>query len=111
MTRRGSFWVVILGFIGVGIAVLARPRKIGPESFRQIRAGMSEKQVEVVIGLPAGDYLTRPHTHWRGHGWGVQDKAGKSSEWDLWTREIDGQNVRVASSGLVIQIHSVPSRI
>jgi hypothetical protein len=39
--------------------LLVRSHPISPAGYKRIRLGMTKRQVEAAIGLPAGDYYTR----------------------------------------------------
>ena len=60
-------------------------------------SGMSKKEVEMVIGLPAGDYLTRPPTgDWRALC-SERERGGKPwGEHFLSTQQMDGKTVSIS---------------
>ncbi|MCI0742907.1 MAG: outer membrane protein assembly factor BamE [Gemmataceae bacterium] len=66
MKKRRCLWIVVVLvlLLGAGYGVLwltAGPRhRINKESFERIQEGMTEEEVESIIGVPAGDYTTGP---------------------------------------------------
>ena len=67
LTKRRLLWVVglllIIFVVGCFAYVLSLPRpnrNITPANYAQIQLGMSEVEVESILGGPAGDYLTAP---------------------------------------------------
>jgi hypothetical protein len=59
-------------------AVPVRPRGIGPACFQRISSGMSLHEVETVIGLPHGDYFTRPESFDSSTPyWGLREQYGE----------------------------------
>jgi SmpA / OmlA family len=69
MTKRRAAWagvaaVAVLGLVGhVGQRLLRHAqmaRHINEDRFQQIRPGMTEGQVEAILGGPSGDYSTEP---------------------------------------------------
>jgi hypothetical protein len=64
LMRRPILGVTVLGLVlataGALLLVLRPPApRIGSESFDAIRKGMTQPEVEAVIGVPPGDYRTR----------------------------------------------------
>jgi hypothetical protein len=100
LTRRTWVCCLLLAAVAIGTGVFfVRTRGIGPTSFKKIRAGMTVEQVETVIGLPDGDYYTRPpDVDWRAPYWGLRDRGGEPAE-ELWTHttKLRGKNVTVRS--------------
>jgi hypothetical protein len=63
MTRRNCIIGLLLAAFALGIGVFVIPQRgIGPASFQCIRSGMRLHEVESAIGLPNGDYFTRPES-------------------------------------------------
>ncbi|MCI0376234.1 MAG: hypothetical protein L0215_01375 [Gemmataceae bacterium] len=65
MKKRRLLWFVATSVLlfGAGYAALwlTAPRhRINALSFEQIREWMTEKEVEGILGVPAGDYTTAP---------------------------------------------------
>ena len=89
MTRRGLIACLVLCLVlvplAVAVSLVARPRAIGPASYRAIRAGMSKEQVEAVIGVPAGDYYVRHSPDWRAPYSTLLEHRGEKVD-NLWTR-------------------------
>jgi hypothetical protein len=65
-------WLIGMGFTAVAILLLAwlfwpHSQRIAPDAYKQIEAGMNQAQIEVILGVPPGDYYTGP----RGRGMGM----------------------------------------
>jgi hypothetical protein len=79
MTKRRCIAFLLLAAVALGVgAFFVRPRGIGPECFRGIRPGMRLHEVETAIGLPHGDYFTRPESFDdRTPYWGLREQGGE----------------------------------
>jgi hypothetical protein len=79
LTKRLCITCLLLAAVALGMsACFVRPRGIGPASFRRIRSGMSLHEVEQAIGLPHGDYFTRPESFdARAPYWGLREQGGE----------------------------------
>ena len=61
MKKRWILGLSLLASLFVGVAWLCWPQpRISPASFERIHEGMSQDQIEAIIGLPPGDYYTGP---------------------------------------------------
>ena len=68
VSRRRTYarrFLAVVVFVGVGVALVCwlRPaRHTGPtyEAFLRVKDGMTQAEVEQVLGMPPGDYSTRP---------------------------------------------------
>jgi hypothetical protein len=61
MNKRWILGLSLLASLFVGVAWLCWPQpRISPASFERIHEGMSQDQIEAIIGLPPGDYYTGP---------------------------------------------------
>jgi hypothetical protein len=92
-------WLVVLGVAAAALAALAiwamllGPR-FGPAYFHRLREGMTEQEVEAVLGCPAGDYRTTqpPRYHGTPHIDGfVREQAGRDCD--------PGEEMAVVRSG------------
>jgi hypothetical protein len=107
--RRLLLWLAGVALIGLGVWIVAgalRPRhNISQAGFELIRAGMTEREVETILGGPAGDYT---------HGRVDPSECIPSGEWLLDGKEWVGNEsiVTVAfdEEGKVLhaQIREVP---
>jgi hypothetical protein len=93
--------------VGIGVALVCwlRPAlHTGPtsEAYRQVQAGMTEVEVERVLGMPPGDYSTAPteflHIYTGGSGI-IKRKATSILTWTGNDLEVD---VYFDQNGLVI---------
>src|SRR5262245_59132749 len=79
MSKRRLAWIagtlVLLLAAGYGVLWLTAPRHdINHKSFEAIKMGMTEQQVEAILGVPAGDYTTGPVIGWpeiSSNGWAI----------------------------------------
>jgi hypothetical protein len=55
-TLLRAFVLLSLAVILLGMPMLFHPHRIRPESFERIRAGMTEAEVQELLGAPAGNY-------------------------------------------------------
>lgn len=62
MTKRRLVWVVacLALAVGLGIWFVTRPHPVNETNFNRIRVGMTQAEVEAILGCPPGDYATRP---------------------------------------------------
>ncbi|MCI0376235.1 MAG: hypothetical protein L0215_01380 [Gemmataceae bacterium] len=66
MKKRRLLWIAatLVLLLGAGYAVLwltGPGHRINALSFERIQEGMTEKEVEEILGVPAGDYGTKAH--------------------------------------------------
>lgn len=84
MSRRlfiGLVSFAFFGFLALGAWSVIRPRHcINRDGFERIRVGMTEEEVESVLGRPPGDYSTRVH-------WTFGETHGVIRDWCQWTEE------------------------
>ena len=68
LRKRWAVTVSLLACLGVGAFVmLTAPQPglvIAKETLELLRPGLSMAEAEAIIGMPPGDYTTRPH-NWR----------------------------------------------
>src|SRR5262245_19100309 len=65
MKRRRRLLIALAGVLAIALAWLATfvvlpPSPITGANFARIKPGMTESEVEVIFGLPAGDYASGP---------------------------------------------------
>jgi hypothetical protein len=69
MTARCLFWLGFLACLSlaffVGVRLLTPRHRIGYENYQKIKIGMALAEVEALLGVPAGDYSTRPVVFYR----------------------------------------------
>jgi hypothetical protein len=82
LTKRIWITCLLLAAFALGLgAFFVRPRAIGPACFQRIRSGMRLHDVETVIGLPHGDYFTRPECFDpRTPYWGLREQCGEPAD-------------------------------
>ena len=97
LTRRKCISYLLLAAVTLAIGTcFARPRVIGPACFHRIRSGMKLSEVESVIGLPHGDYYTRPPTlDWRAPYWGLREQCGEPTD-HMWAHTTTVGNKKVS---------------
>jgi hypothetical protein len=73
---------LLLAAVALGMsAFVFPPRGIGPACFQRIRSGMRLPKVETVVGLPPGDYFTRPEgVDPRTPYWVLREQGGEPVE-------------------------------
>ena len=64
MTKRRLFWLAYAACVGLavfwGIRLIPQRHRISAKSYDKIQIGMTIKEVETLLGVPPGDYSTRP---------------------------------------------------
>jgi hypothetical protein len=62
MRRRRLRWVLVLaGLVAAGMVMSrCQPSRLTIENCDRIREGMTRAEVEAIVGVPPGDYRTRP---------------------------------------------------
>jgi hypothetical protein len=94
----------LLAILAIVVLVVIRewfpgPTGITATSHARIRPGMSQAEVEAIIGLPPGLYFTRPWILWDGPGRFVIDE-GHRREW--WWNSFGLLEVGFDASGRVV---------
>src|SRR5581483_7877942 len=57
--RSSLLWFEVLGVLSLaGLAVLPPRHGITPENFARLREGMTQQEVEALLGVPPGSYST-----------------------------------------------------
>src|SRR5215471_8048203 len=66
MTHRRLFWLAFAACLCLavfwGVRLLTTQHRINRESFEKIQVGMTQSDVESLLGVPPGDYSTREYT-------------------------------------------------
>src|SRR5260370_895254 len=79
MTKRRLFWLAFAACLGLavfwGVRLLTPRHRINRESFDKIQIDMTLGEVEAILGVPAGKYVTGPSTYdfFNGDGIGFLD--------------------------------------
>ncbi|MCI0378840.1 MAG: hypothetical protein L0215_14630 [Gemmataceae bacterium] len=105
LLRLAATSVLLLG-AGYGVLWLtAGPRhRINHESFNRIQEGMTEKDVEAIFGVPAGDYTTGPVME-------LKSDSGFSKVWRVdkpWMSNFSRIYVAFDERGLVVWKRYLP---